>query len=66
MNNGGLYILTVPLARTGRQLLVMKQNRVGHNILIILGIANALDLTDRILPRLQLRPECRLIFTKDF
>ena len=23
-----------------------------------LGIANALDLTDRILPRLQMRPEC--------
>ena len=27
--------------------------------LILIGIANALDLTDRILPRLQLRPECK-------
>ena len=28
------------------------------HILYCLGIANALDLTDRILPRLQMRPEC--------
>nr|XP_056719239.1 cell division control protein 6 homolog [Euleptes europaea] len=27
--------------------------------LILIGIANALDLTDRILPRLQARPKCR-------
>ena len=25
------------------------------------GIANALDLTDRILPRLQMRPRCKLL-----
>lgn len=27
--------------------------------LCLIGIANALDLTDRILPRLQARPHCR-------
>lgn len=27
--------------------------------LLFLGIANALDLTDRVLPRMHLRPECR-------
>lgn len=27
--------------------------------LLLAGIANALDLTDRILPRLQARPRCR-------
>lgn len=27
--------------------------------LCLVGIANALDLTDRILPRLQARPRCR-------
>ena len=26
---------------------------------VLVGIANALDLTDRILPRLQARPNCR-------
>lgn len=28
-------------------------------IIVFTGIANALDLTDRILPRLQARPHCR-------
>lgn len=28
-------------------------------IFLLLGIANALDLTDRILPRLQSRPKCK-------
>ena len=27
--------------------------------LVLIGIANALDLTDRILPRLQARPKCK-------
>lgn len=27
--------------------------------LVLIGIANALDLTDRILPRLQARPNCK-------
>ncbi|KAK6166548.1 hypothetical protein SNE40_023208 [Patella caerulea] len=30
-----------------------------HSKLILVGIANALDLTDRILPRLQAQPKCR-------
>ena len=33
---------------------------VDRYVLIISGIANALDLTDRVLPRLQLSPECKL------
>jgi Cdc6-like AAA superfamily ATPase len=27
--------------------------------MLVLGVANALDLTDRILPRLQAKPKCR-------
>lgn len=32
---------------------------LAHSKLVLIGIANALDLTDRILPRLQARPNCK-------
>ncbi|KAK3591690.1 hypothetical protein CHS0354_040618 [Potamilus streckersoni] len=32
---------------------------LSRSRLILIGIANALDLTDRVLPRLQARPKCR-------
>ncbi|KAI0213396.1 Cell division control protein [Lamellibrachia satsuma] len=32
---------------------------LAHSKLVLIGIANALDLTDRVLPRLQARPTCK-------